>query len=59
MSKTCRVRTTSKAPTQKRHQFIQRKRKPKKPSLKRKPKLKRKSPVKRKRIVKCKTDIYG
>ena len=59
VSKTCRARISSKASTQKRLEFIQRKRKPKKPSLKRKPKLKRKSPVKRKRIVKCKTDIFG
>ena len=59
VSKTCRARISSKASTQKRRKFIQRKRKPKKPSLKRKPKLKRKSPVKRKRIVKHKTDIFG
>ena len=59
VSKTCRARISSKASTQKRRKFIQRKRKPKKPSLKRKPKLKRKSPVKRKRIVKRKTDIFG
>ena len=59
VSKIHRVRTSSKASTQKKCKFIQRKRKPKKSSLKRKPKLKRKSPVKRKRIVKCKTDIYG
>ena len=57
--KTHRVRTSSKASTQKQCKFIQRKRKLKKPSLKRKPKLKRKSPVKRKRIVKRKTDIFG